>query len=94
MAQLAVFTADCNDRRMGSGRIADQRSGAGIHPHRNDPSTRRRLEVQRLDTRAYPADRWGTVDDLVGPAIFVASPASSYMNGQVLFVDGGMTAVV
>jgi len=41
-----------------------------------------------------PAARWGTVDDLVGPAIFLASPASSYMNGQVLFVDGGMTAVV
>jgi gluconate 5-dehydrogenase len=41
-----------------------------------------------------PAGRWGTVDDLVGPAIFLASPASSYMNGQVLFVDGGMTVVV
>lgn len=41
-----------------------------------------------------PAARWGTVDDLVGPAIFLASRASSYMNGQVLFVDGGMTAVV
>lgn len=41
-----------------------------------------------------PAGRWGTVDDLVGPAIFLASPASAYMNGQVLFVDGGMTAVV
>ncbi len=41
-----------------------------------------------------PAARWGTVDDLVGPAIFLASPASSYMHGQVLFVDGGMTAVV
>ena len=41
-----------------------------------------------------PARRWGTVDDLVGPAVFLASPASSYMNGQVLFVDGGMTAVV
>ena len=41
-----------------------------------------------------PAARWGTVDDLVGPAIFLASAASSYVNGQVLFIDGGMTAVV
>lgn len=41
-----------------------------------------------------PAGRWGTVDDIVGPAIFLASPASAYVNGQVLFVDGGMTAVV
>jgi len=41
-----------------------------------------------------PAARWGTVDDLVGPAVFFASPASDYVNGQVLFIDGGMTAVV
>ncbi len=41
-----------------------------------------------------PAARWGTPDDLVGPAVFLASPASNYVNGQVLFIDGGMTAVV
>jgi gluconate 5-dehydrogenase len=41
-----------------------------------------------------PAARWGTPDDLVGPAVFLASTASNYVNGQVLFIDGGMTAVV
>ena len=41
-----------------------------------------------------PAARWGTPDDLVGPAVFLASAASNYVNGQVLFIDGGMTAVV
>ena len=41
-----------------------------------------------------PAARWGTVEDLVGPAVFFASRASDYVNGQVLFIDGGMTAVV
>lgn len=41
-----------------------------------------------------PAARWGTVDDLTGPVVFLASPASNFVNGQVLFVDGGMTAVV
>jgi gluconate 5-dehydrogenase len=41
-----------------------------------------------------PAARWGTVEDLVGPAVFFASAASDYVNGQVLFIDGGMTAVV
>lgn len=41
-----------------------------------------------------PAARWGTPNDLVGPAVFLASDASNYINGQVLFIDGGMTAVV
>ncbi|GAB2463455.1 SDR family oxidoreductase [Xylanimonas ulmi] len=41
-----------------------------------------------------PAARWGSVADLVGPLLFLASPASDFVNGQTLFVDGGMTAVV
>ncbi|WP_019547907.1 SDR family oxidoreductase [Streptomyces sulphureus] len=41
-----------------------------------------------------PARRWGTVADVVGPAVWLASSASDYVNGQVVFVDGGMTAVV
>ena len=41
-----------------------------------------------------PAGRWGDVDELVGPVVFLASAASSYVHGQVLFVDGGMTVVV
>ncbi|MFE4058995.1 SDR family oxidoreductase [Streptomyces sp. NPDC059096] len=41
-----------------------------------------------------PARRWGTVGDLVGPVVWLASDASAYVNGQVVFVDGGMTVVV
>ena len=41
-----------------------------------------------------PAGRWGKVDELVGAAIFLASPASDYVNGHILYVDGGMTAAV
>lgn len=41
-----------------------------------------------------PAHRWGTIDDLVGPAVWLASDASNFVNGQVVFIDGGMTAVV
>ena len=36
-----------------------------------------------------PAQRWGKPEDLVGTAIYLASPASDYVQGQVIFVDGG-----
>ncbi|MCL2027760.1 MAG: gluconate 5-dehydrogenase [Bacteroidales bacterium] len=39
-----------------------------------------------------PAARWGKTDDLVGPAIFLASEASNFVNGHVLYVDGGILA--
>ena len=41
-----------------------------------------------------PQARWGKVEELQGAAIFLASDASSFVNGNILFVDGGMTAVV
>ena len=41
-----------------------------------------------------PAGRWGRVDELCGAAVFLASPASDFINGQTLFVDGGLTSVV
>jgi gluconate 5-dehydrogenase len=41
-----------------------------------------------------PAGRWGRVEDLVGTAVFLASPASDFVHGQIIYVDGGMTAVV
>lgn len=41
-----------------------------------------------------PAGRWGDVRDLVGALVFLSAPASDFVNGQTLFVDGGMTAVV
>ena len=39
-----------------------------------------------------PAGRWGRVEELVGACIFLASPASSFVNGHTLYVDGGVTA--
>lgn len=41
-----------------------------------------------------PARRWGRTEDLIGPAVWLASDASAYVNGQVIFIDGGMTVVV
>ena len=41
-----------------------------------------------------PARRWGKPDELVGTAVFLASAASDYVNGQIIYVDGGMLAVL
>jgi gluconate 5-dehydrogenase len=42
--------------------------------------------------RRVPAGRWGDVEELGGAVVFLASPASDFVNGHVLYVDGGMTA--
>ena len=41
-----------------------------------------------------PSGRWGKPDDLIGVAVFLASPASAYVNGQIIYVDGGLLAVI
>jgi gluconate 5-dehydrogenase len=41
-----------------------------------------------------PAGRWGKVEDLVGTLIYLASDASAFVNGQIIYVDGGMLAVL
>jgi gluconate 5-dehydrogenase len=43
-------------------------------------------------TKRTPAGRWGKVEELLGACIFLASDASSFVNGHVLYVDGGITA--
>lgn len=49
--------------------------------------TRSRQILERI-----PAARWGEPEDLAGAAVFLASPASNYINGEVLVVDGGWMA--
>lgn len=41
-----------------------------------------------------PAGRWGTPEDLMGPAVFLASDVSDFVNGQILYVDGGILAYI
>jgi gluconate 5-dehydrogenase len=41
-----------------------------------------------------PAARWGKTSDLVGPAVFLASAASDFVNGHILYVDGGILAYI
>ena len=41
-----------------------------------------------------PAGRWGEAEDLGGPAVFLASEASDFVNGLILYVDGGILAYI
>lgn len=52
-------------------------------------TTRSNPEADQRITQHIPADRWGDPADLMGATVFLASPASDYVNGHVLVVDGG-----
>ena len=51
-------------------------------------------DFNALITTRAPMARWGEPHELEGPAVFLASDASSYMTGHVLVVDGGLTAAL
>jgi gluconate 5-dehydrogenase len=53
-----------------------------------DPDFRERIVART------PAGRWGRVEDLAGCAVFLCSRASDFVNGQLVYVDGGLSAVV
>ena len=61
------------------------------------PLNKALVEDAEFDTwlrNRTPAGRWGKLEDLHGIAVFLASPASDFVNGQTMYVDGGITSVV
>ncbi|MEU6539003.1 SDR family oxidoreductase [Streptomyces sp. NPDC047000] len=58
----------------------------------NTAPLRADAEREKEIKQRIPAGRWGTPGDIVGPAVFLASSASDYVNGHVLVVDGGWMA--
>lgn len=78
----------CNG--IGPGYIATQQT-APLRERQPDGS---RHPFDQFIISKTPAGRWGTTDDLIGPAVFLASDASNFVNGQVLYVDGGILAYI
>jgi 2-deoxy-D-gluconate 3-dehydrogenase len=58
----------------------------------NTANLRKDAERTKSISERIPAERWGTPEDLKGPAVFLASKASDYLNGHILLVDGGWMA--
>jgi gluconate 5-dehydrogenase len=78
-------------------------AGSGIQVNAIGPGyiatelTRPLVEDEQFNAwieRRTPAGRWGAVEDLVGALVFFASAASDFVNGQILYVDGGMLSVL
>ncbi len=78
----------CNG--MGPGYIATQQT-APLRERREDGS---RHPFDAFIIGKTPAGRWGETEDLVGPTIFLASDASNFVNGHILYVDGGILAYI
>jgi len=84
------------------GRYNIQCNGLGpgyIETPQTDPLRERQPDGSRHPFDAFivaktPAERWGTVGDIEGPAVFLASSASDFVNGHILYVDGGLLAYI
>jgi gluconate 5-dehydrogenase len=70
----------------------------GIAPgYFKTPMTRALYENTEFDAwlcKRTPANRWGNPEELIGALVFLSSDASSFINGQIIFVDGGITSCI
>lgn len=87
-SEYGEYNIQCNG--IGPGYIATPQTA----PLREKQPDGSRHPFDQFIVAKTPAARWGTPDDLVGPAVFLASDASNFVNGHVLYVDGGILAYI
>lgn len=87
-AEYGGYNIQCNG--IGPGYIATPQT-APLREPRPDGS---RHPFDQFIIDKTPAARWGTPEDLAGPAVFLASDASNFVNGHILYVDGGILAYI
>lgn len=87
-SEFGEYNIQCNG--IGPGYIATEQTA----PLREIQPDGSRHPFDQFIISKTPAARWGTPEDLMGPAVFLASDASDFVNGHVLYVDGGILAYI
>ena len=87
-SEYGEYNIQCNG--LGPGYIATPQTA----PLREPQADGSRHPFDSFIIAKTPAARWGTADDLSGPAVFLASDASNFVNGHILYVDGGILAYI
>ena len=87
-SEYGEFNIQCNG--IGPGYIATPQTA----PLREIQPDGSRHPFDQFIIAKTPAGRWGNAEDLGGPAVFLASEASDFVNGHVLYVDGGILAYI
>lgn len=87
-SEYGEYNIQCNG--IGPGYIATPQTA----PLREIQPDGSRHPFDRFIIGKTPAARWGVPEDLMGPAVFLASDASDFVNGQILYVDGGILAYI
>ena len=87
-SEYGEYNIQCNG--IGPGYIATPQTA----PLREKQPDGSRHPFDQFIVAKTPAARWGTPEDLQGPAVFLASDASDFVNGQILYVDGGILAYI
>ena len=87
-SEYGCYNIQCNG--IGPGYIATPQTA----PLREIQPDGERHPFDKFIIAKTPAERWGEAEDLKGPAIFLASGASDFVNGHILYVDGGILAYI